>query len=122
MAGDPTDLAFKAGTQHGANRLAVVGLATLTLVPETRGGRVRPRIIGGEHGVNGFTFAWPIWHHAATLSAIRALLAHRDLRMPGALKHLGVDEVLVARRISVGKFMNFSRARPLQQIESIRAD
>src|SRR5215472_981507 len=34
MAGDPTDTAYKGGTQHGANRLAAVGLAALTLVPE----------------------------------------------------------------------------------------
>jgi hypothetical protein len=42
-----------------------------------------------------------------------AMLAHPDLRKPHELGHLGVDHVLVARRISVGKFMNFSRARPV---------
>jgi len=114
MAGDPTDATYKTGTQHGANRLAAISLATLTLVPEMRAGRVRPSIIGGAFGTYGFSFAWPIWHEPATLSAIRALLAHPDLRKLGGLKHLGVDHVLEARRISVGKFMNFSRARPLQ--------
>lgn len=114
MAGDPTDPAYKAGTQHGANRLAAVGLPAITLVPETRAGRVRPNIIGGSSGADGFSFAWPIWREPATLCAIRALLAHPDLRKLGALKHLGVDHVLVARRISVGKFMNFSRAHPQQ--------
>lgn len=113
MAGDPTDSAYKAGTQHGANRLAAIGLATLTLVPEVRAGRVRPSIVGGASGVDGFSFAWPVWREPATLAAIRTLLAHRDLRKPGGLAHLGVDHVMVARRISVGKFMNFSRARPL---------
>jgi len=117
MAGDPTDSAYKMRTQHGANRLAAVGLAELTIVPETRAGRVRPGIIGGASGADGFSFAWPIWRDPVTLSAIRALIAHPDLRKPDALKHLGVDHVVVARRISVGKFMNFSRARPLQQIE-----
>lgn len=119
MPGDPTDPAYKPGTQHGANRLAAVGLATLTLVPERRAGRVRPAIIGGASGADGFSFAWPIWSQPATLSAIRALLAHPDLRDPGALEHLGVDHVLVARRISVGKFMNFSRARPLEETGSV---
>jgi hypothetical protein len=113
MAGDPTDAAYKAGTQHGANRLAAIGLAALTLVPETRAGRVRPSIIGGASGAGGFSFAWPIWREPATLSSIRALLAHPDLRKPGALAHLGVDHVMAARRISVGKFTNFSRARPI---------
>jgi len=111
MAGDPTDSAYKGGTQHGANRLAAVGLATLTLIAETRGGQIRPSVIGGSSGPGGFSFAWPIWKEPATLSAIRALLAHRDLRKSGKLTYLGVDHVLVANRISVGKFMNFTRAR-----------
>lgn len=112
MAGDPTDTAYKGGTQHGANRLASVGLAVLTLVPQHRAGRVRPTIIGGQSGPGGFSFAWPIWREPATLAAVRALLAHADLRRPDALAHLGVTQVLVAPRISVGQFMNFGRARP----------
>jgi hypothetical protein len=113
MAGDPTDTAYKLGTQHGANRLAAIGLSVLTLVPELRAGRVRPTIIGGAFGANGFSFAWPIWRESVTLSAIQVLLSHPDLREIGALAHLGVDHVMVTRRISVGKFMNFSQARPL---------
>lgn len=113
MAGDPTDAAHKSGTQHGANRLAAVGLAALTLVPETRVGRVRPCIVGGSYGSEGFSVAWPIWCEPATLCAIRGLLAHPDLRRSGALAHLGVSHVMVARRISVGKFANFARARPV---------
>jgi len=111
MAGDPTDSAYKGGTQHGANRLAAVGLAALTLIPETRGGQIRPSVLGGSSGTGGFSFAWPIWNEPATLSAIRALLGHRDLRKSGQLIYLGVDYALVANRISVGKFMNFTRAR-----------
>lgn len=113
MAGDPTDAAYKSGTQHGANRLAAVGIAALTLVPEMRAGRVRPSITGGASRADGFSFAWPIWRETATFSAIRALLAHPDLRKPNALAHLSVDHVVVAQRISVGKFTNFSRARPI---------
>ncbi len=113
MAGDPTDTAYKARTQHGANRLAAVGLAALTLVPEMRAGRVRPSIMGGMSGVDGFSFAFPIWRDATTLTAVRALLCHPSLRKPEGLKHLGVDHVVVAKRISVGKFMNFASARPI---------
>lgn len=113
MAGDPTDTAYKARTQHGANRLAAVGLAVLTLVPKMRAGRVRSSIIGGMSEADGFSFAFPIWRDATTLTAIRALLCHPNLREPEGLKHLGVDHVVVAKRISVGKFMNFARARPL---------
>jgi hypothetical protein len=111
MAGNPTDPTYKGGTQHGANRLAAVGLAALTLVPETRAGRVRPAVLGGTSGADGFSFSWPIWKEPATLSGIRALLGHPELRNSGALMHLGVDHVLTTRRISVGKFMNFTRAR-----------
>jgi hypothetical protein len=113
MAGDPTDPAYKAGTQHGANRLAAVGLAVLTLAPKMRAGRVRPVIVGGAVDADGFSFAIPIWRDPATLAAIRVLLSHPDLRKPGRLTHLGVDHVVVAQRISVGKFMNFARARLL---------
>ena len=121
MAGDPTNTAYKTGTQHGANRLAAIGLGVLTLVPEMRAGRVRPGITGGTRAASGFSFAWPIWREPATLTAIRALLAHPGLREIDALAHLGVDHVMVARRISVGKFMNFSRARPLQSLKRIHA-
>ena len=121
MAGDPTDNAYKTGTQHGANRLAAIGLGVLTLAPEIRAGRVRSGATGGARAAGGFSFAWPIWREPATLTAIRALLAHPGLRETDALAHLGVDHVMVARRISVGKFMNFSRARPLQSNERIHA-
>jgi hypothetical protein len=110
MAGDPTDSAYKSGTQHGANRLAAVGLAALTLVPEQRAGRVRPGIIGGNFNVDGFFFSWPIWREPATLSAIRALIGHPRLRQPEALGYLSVHQVMTAKRLSVGKFMNFARA------------
>lgn len=121
MAGDPTDNAYKTGTQHGANRLAAIGLGVLTLVPEIRAGRVRPGTAGGARTAGGFSFAWPIWREPATLTAIRALLAHPGLRETDTLAHLGVDHVMVAQRISVGKFMNVSRARPLQSLERIHA-
>lgn len=113
MAGDPTDAAYKSGTQHGAKRLAAVGLAALTVVPRTRRGKVRTAILGGEHGPDGFSLAWPIWREPASLAALRAMLGHPGLREPGGLAHVGVDHVLAARRISVGKFMNFTRARPI---------
>lgn len=121
MAGNPTDNAYKTGTQHGANRLAAIGLGVLTLAPEMRAGRVRPGVTGGARAAAGFSFAWPIWREPATLTAIRALLAHPGLREIDALAHLGVDHVMVAQRISVGKYMNVSRARPLQSLERIHA-
>lgn len=114
MAGDPTDDAYKAFTQHGANRLAAVGISTLTVSPRTRGTRVRLGVIAGalEHGV--FSFAWPIWRDPASLRAIRGLLGHPGLRQKDGLRHLGVDHVIVARRITIGKLMNFTRGTRLE--------
>jgi hypothetical protein len=112
MGGDPTDPAFKVGTQHGANRLAAIGLPVLSLSSRSRGVRVRSVIAAGRRDSRGFSFAWPIWQQPTNLRGIAALLTHPDLYRQGALAHLGVVEVQVAQRISVGKFMNFSRARP----------
>lgn len=113
MAGDPTDGTYKSGTQHGANRLAAVGLAALTLVPQFRNRRVRPSIIGGRYDADGFSFAWPIWETPSSLASIMAMLGHPNLRHAGALLYLGVSHVMITHRISVGKFMNFTRARPI---------
>lgn len=110
LPGDPTDETYKARTQHGANRLAVAGVAALTVAPATRGERVRLRVLGGSVTRDGFAFAWPVWREPATLSTIRALLGHPGLWKPGGLEHLGVAFVYTTRRISVGKFMNFSQA------------
>lgn len=113
MAGDPTDPAYKTATQHGANRLAAVGLAALTVAPQVRGGRVRPAVLGGASGVERFAFAWPIHAAAVTLAGLRALLSHPALHEPEGLAELGVSQVMRTRRIANGKFMNFTRAQPV---------
>lgn len=107
MAGDPTDSTYKGGTQHGANRLAAIGLAALTVVPETRAGRVRPAVLGGSFDSDGFSFRWPVWKEPATLPGIRSLLGHPT----PAADHPGVEYTMSTKRISVGKFMNFTRAK-----------
>ena len=109
----PTD--EKQGVQHGANMLAAVGLHVLTVVPIQRSGEVRLQVLGGEMA-GGFSFAWPIWQKPTSLSSIRALLCHPGLRIPGALTHLGVDQVRVSRRISPpgSKYANFTSARVLE--------
>jgi hypothetical protein len=100
----------KSTTQHGANRLAALGLPVITAVPVQRGNRVRLQVLGGSLD-RDFTFAWPIWRRPASLAAIRALLSHPGLRSgAGNLAHLGVEQVRLARRIGVGRFMNFTRA------------
>ena len=112
MFGDPSNAANKDGTQHGANRLAAVGLTVLAVAPVQRGGAVRLALPGGATE-QGFRFAWPIWRDALSLSAISSLLSHPQLRDPSELARLGVDDILEARRIPNGKFMNLTVARPM---------
>jgi hypothetical protein len=112
QANDPSG--EKSTTQHGANRLAALGLPLLTVVPSQRGERVRLLVLGGAFERNEFVFRWPIWHEPASLAAIRALLSHPELaKGPSALAHLGVAEVRRTHRIGVGKFMNFTRAEAI---------
>jgi hypothetical protein len=103
-------------TQHGANRLAVVGLSVLTAVPVSAGSRVRLSILGGAGSGDRFSFAWPIWKEQTSLATIRALLSHPELREPRALEYLGIDHIRIAQRISLDRLRNFSSATPLERM------
>jgi hypothetical protein len=82
-------------------------------VPVLRGNRVRLQVLGGWFD-REFIFAWPIWRKPASLIAIGAMLSHPDLRNgPRNLAHLGIEQVRLARRIGVGRFMNFTRAEAI---------
>ena len=108
---DPTDSRTKDGTQHGANRLAAVGLHVMTVVPRVARGSVRLALRGGGRDDHGrFTFTWPIWRHPLSLVSITALLDHPRLGDEGVRSSLGVVELRRVTRLSNGKFMNFSRA------------
>ena len=112
-ARDPTDAQTKETTQHGANRLAAIGLSMLTVAPKSRLGQVRLVILGGRRENNGsFVFRWPIWRAPISLACIRALLGHQGLGTCETLAALGILEVRQARRIAAGRFMNVTRANP----------
>ena len=94
----------KSTTQHGANRLAALGLPVLAGAPVQRGDRVRLQMAGGTIERNELALHWPIRQEPTSLAAIRTLLTHPDLpRGPVAVGHLGVVEVRGARRIGVGR-------------------
>ncbi|WP_067625308.1 type I-G CRISPR-associated protein, Cas3-extension family [Alicyclobacillus acidiphilus] len=122
MAGDPTDVDYKVYTQHGANRLAAIGISTLTVAPRTRGGRVRAFILGGYMDGGEFAFAWPIWRPAISLAAVRGLLGHPGLWEENGLTHLDVVNVFVARRIQVARLMNFTRGVPLSEWQTAKGE
>ena len=109
-ATDPTTVSTKETTQHGANRLAAVGLTALTVVPERRAGKARLGILGGERTEGTFTLTWPIWRDPISLEAIRALLGHPNLDDRATRVALGVVDRQRTRRISFGRYMNFTRA------------
>ncbi len=112
-ARDPTDAKTKETTQHGANRLAAIGLSVLTVVPKPRHGQVRLAMLGGRRETDGaFVFRWPIWRAPISLACVRALLGHPGLESRETLAALGIVEVRQARRISAGKFMNVTWAVP----------
>ncbi len=110
-ARDPTDAETKETTQHGANRLAAVGLSVLTVVPKSRGSQVKLTMLGGQDETNNrFAFRWPIWRAPISLAGIRALLCHPWLERPETRTAPGVVDIRRAWRISVGKFINITRA------------
>jgi hypothetical protein len=104
-----------ATTVHGANRLAVVGLPALTTCPGTVGKRVRLLTMGvRQTNSRDVEVTWPIWTRPASLEGIRALLTHPLLAVDEPdvtrLRALGIHEIRRAKRVSTGKFLNFTRA------------
>lgn len=108
-SGDP------AGMQHGANRLAAVGLPVMPGTVVRRRSELRFLNVATSYGDDGgIRVTWPIWTVPARLAGIRALLAHPalagDAAAVGRLAPCGVAFAFRARRISVGKFFNAAPA------------
>jgi hypothetical protein len=108
-SGDP------GGMQHGANRLATIGLSCLPGVPIRRHSEMRFLNAGTRYGSDGaIEVGWPVWTAAARLAGICGLLAHPSVQGATAItekmRALGVTQLYRARRISVGKFFNIERA------------
>ncbi len=113
-AHDPTYAKTKETTQHGANRLAAIGLSCFTVCPIVRFAKVRLDMLGSRRESNGsWCFQWPIWKEPISLAGIRALLGHPNLDNPETLVALGVVEVRRAHRISNGKYLSVSNAETL---------
>jgi hypothetical protein len=105
-------------TVHGANRLAAIGLPALPGAAVERRGRMRFLTLGSTLTRGGaIEIRWPIGRIPMSLAALRAALAHPALaKTPpdlAALTGLGIVEVRRARRISVGKYFNFTPAEVL---------
>ena len=104
------------GLQHGANRLAAVGLPVLTGAAVLRRNEARFLARATAYGRSSeIEITWPLWILPARLSGIASLLAHPALAEEmvdlAGLTGLGVAAAMRATRISVGKFFNVTPAR-----------
>ena len=97
---------------RGANRLAVETLPLLPTVP----GSKRTETTGFTRRDKATLFTWPIWDCALSLEVIRSLLALGEVQHSepdrAKLRAMGVVEVYRSRRITTGKFRNFTHAQP----------
>jgi hypothetical protein len=114
---DPsTSTRFPILTVRGANRLAVEALRCFPTAPQ--GSRLAttgfaPR--GADRGVE--RFRWPLWDGFLTPNVVRSLLSHpvlwADPLPVERLQLLGVLEILECRRVTDGKYRNFTAAQAL---------
>ena len=97
-------------TVHGANRLASLALPLLTAVPMRQRGKIQLSA-GSTHYVPGAGMCvyWPVWSRPASLDAIIAMLACAPEEL-AERAGLGIIRIYRSERISVGKYVNFTRA------------
>jgi hypothetical protein len=114
---DDPSRAGAAPTVHGANRLAAIGFLSFTCVPRSSNfcapPQTRPSTPGAIRTGKDVKFVWPLWRPALALYAIELLLSHPHV-LGGRLekvRHLGVADIVEARRVANGKFMNVTRGR-----------
>jgi hypothetical protein len=110
-----TSRRFPIRTVRGANRLAVEGLRFFPAVPL---GRALVTVGFGAPGSDAERrLRWPIWEGFISCSPVKSLLTHPDLwgspLLRDRLRLIGVREVFECRRLTEGRFRNFSVARPL---------
>jgi hypothetical protein len=109
--GDPSESKNKIGTVKGANRLAAIGFGALASAP-TAAGLATLGSLANERRQRHV--CWPLVEVPTSLAGHLALLAHPGLgdeETATRLASYGVAGVARARRVQVGKFVNFARAR-----------
>src|SRR5262249_28264843 len=96
-------------TMRGANRLAIEALPLFPTMPTAN--ELATTAFQGR-GARGTAFSWPIWIVPVTMSVIRSLVAQvpmlrdcHETRQPR-----GVAVLYTSRRITTGKFRNFTPA------------
>ena len=117
-SGDPDRKSI--GSMWGANRLAIEALPLFPTLP-TR----RQLETTGFHteGARRTHWTWPIWDEPVGLGTVRSLLDMADLHrsdrpgvQPQGLGARGIVEVYRSRRLTTGKFRNFTMGVPIPYI------
>lgn len=107
------------GSMWGANRLAIEALPLFPTLP-TR----RQLETTGFHteGARKTHWTWPIWDQPVGLETVRALLdmadVHRSDRpglQPQGLDARGIVDIYRSRRLTTGKFRNFTMGRSISR-------
>ena len=110
---DPSDAKSPIMTMRGANRLAVEALPLFPTAPGER--RLNTTGFSQRRG-EGMFFTWPIWEGPLGADVVRSLLSLDELQVPQPdrvqLRARGVVEMYRSRRITTGKYRNFTAARP----------
>jgi hypothetical protein len=103
-------------TEHGATRLAILGLLSFQSAPTLRGQYpdLRTRGFSRDKRTRAIRVTWPIWSVPATLNAIHAMLddpeLYKDDPTLSRLERFSIEQLRRACRISNGKFLSFTRA------------
>lgn len=109
-SGDPDRK--RRGSMLGANALAVHGLPLLPTAPV--GTRLRTTGFSRRH--RQVTWTWPIWETPLPVAVVRSLLCLQELQTPSPpreeLARRGIAEIYRSRRITTGKYRNFTPAEP----------
>jgi hypothetical protein len=110
-SGDPERR--KRGNMLGANRLAIEALPLLPSIPVRN--ELRTTGFSGR-GSTGTFWTWPIWSTPISVDVARSLLATAEVQHePDSLdlRARGVAQVMRSKRLTIGKFRNFTSAQPL---------
>jgi hypothetical protein len=114
-SGDPDRKSI--GSMWGANRLAIEALLLFPTLPTHR----QLETVGFHtQGARKTHWTWPIWDASANLDTVRALLDMADVHRgdrpgvpPRSVRARGVVEVYRSRRLTTGKFRNFTMGMPI---------
>lgn len=99
-------------TVRGANRLAIAALPLFSVVPASSSAVATTAFKGKKS--NDTYITWPLWSGWLSLDAVRSLLSLRELQhadvTTSKLRPLGILAVCRSKRITLGKYRNFTPA------------